>query len=250
MLSELLARLVEAVARISDREPTVVERRVQLLQAILQLTDADVGHWSWGRGHPDHENIAPIAVLETGYGPGEFARLLRDAMTPEAIADFQTPLLRFIRPDGTLSATRRDLVGDADWQTNYFGRALRAIGRDSWSHAVRYSTNDTWSCLFIARKIGEPELGADERDLLDIALCRVPWLQAISDEWLPPSALLNLTARQRTVLTMVLDGDSRKVIAKKLRLSEATVNTHLASLFRHFKVGSAMEIAALFLRSR
>lgn len=44
--------------------------------------------------------------------------------------------------------------------------------------------------------------------------------------------LNSLTASEVKILTQLLDGDSNKVIAKKLNISERTVKAHLTSIFR------------------
>ena len=63
-------------------------------------------------------------------------------------------------------------------------------------------------------------------------------------------AFAGLTPRQRLVMLMLLDGLARKTIALRLGISEDTVGDHIKSIYTHFKVNSAGELAAFFLRSR
>jgi DNA-binding NarL/FixJ family response regulator len=51
-------------------------------------------------------------------------------------------------------------------------------------------------------------------------------------------------------MLMLLDGSTRKQIAQDLAISEDTVNDHVKLIYQHFKIGSATELAALFLRGR
>jgi DNA-binding CsgD family transcriptional regulator len=51
-------------------------------------------------------------------------------------------------------------------------------------------------------------------------------------------------------MLMLLDGLARKTIAVRLSITEDTVGDHLKSIYAHFGVGSASQLAALFLRDR
>jgi DNA-binding NarL/FixJ family response regulator len=55
----------------------------------------------------------------------------------------------------------------------------------------------------------------------------------------PPSPELpGLTRRQLDVLRLLIEGKSNKLICRELELSESTVKTHLASVFRHLGASS------------
>ena len=49
-------------------------------------------------------------------------------------------------------------------------------------------------------------------------------------------ALQALTPRQRSVLALLVKGQSNKAIARELRLGEGTVKVHMAALFRSLSV--------------
>lgn len=63
---------------------------------------------------------------------------------------------------------------------------------------------------------------------------------------------LGLTPRQTDVLRMLIRGQSNKLICRSLQLSESTVKTHLAAVFRQLEVTSRTQavavVAALGLR--
>lgn len=54
----------------------------------------------------------------------------------------------------------------------------------------------------------------------------------------PTEALLGLSPRQLDVLRLLIDGKANKVICRELELSESTVKTHLAAIFRRLEVNS------------
>lgn len=65
----------------------------------------------------------------------------------------------------------------------------------------------------------------------------------------PEQALMQfLTARQRDVLKLLVEGCANKDIARKLQLGEGTVKIHMASLFRSLKVQNRSAAAAVGAR--
>jgi DNA-binding NarL/FixJ family response regulator len=54
----------------------------------------------------------------------------------------------------------------------------------------------------------------------------------------PAVASLGLSPRQLDVLRLLIDGKSNKLICRELDLSESTVKTHLAAIFRKLEVSS------------
>src|SRR5262249_17231606 len=57
-----------------------------------------------------------------------------------------------------------------------------------------------------------------------------------------------LSPRLRQTLTALLEGDSEKQTARRLRLSVNTVHEYVTALYRHFGVASRAELLAPFLR--
>ena len=51
-----------------------------------------------------------------------------------------------------------------------------------------------------------------------------------------PSTIASMTPRQREVLTLLVQGQSNKAIARGLQLGEGTVKIHMAALFRSLGV--------------
>jgi two-component system response regulator TtrR len=59
--------------------------------------------------------------------------------------------------------------------------------------------------------------------------------------------ILNLSPRQRQVLSCLLAGNSLKEVAQKLELSAHTVGDYVKQIYKHFAVSSRAELAALFI---
>jgi DNA-binding NarL/FixJ family response regulator len=100
---------------------------------------------------------------------------------------------------------------------------------------------------FIAKSTSADTLLADLRRVLAGEPCR-PRLRPVADfgstETLAASAL-HMTPRQIDVLTHLCRGRSNKAIARDLGMSDNTVRTHLAVIFKELGARSRTEVAFL-----
>ena len=64
----------------------------------------------------------------------------------------------------------------------------------------------------------------------------------------PAAGLTDLTPRQRDVLRLLIEGKTNKLICRELELSESTVKTHLASIFR--RLGATSRTQAVVAAAR
>jgi DNA-binding NarL/FixJ family response regulator len=86
------------------------------------------------------------------------------------------------------------------------------------------------------------------RRVLDGSACPSPTLpapppavvdaEAQAAETATAGGLTDLTPRQRDVLRLLIEGKTNKLICRELALSESTVKTHLASIFRRLGANS------------
>jgi len=85
----------------------------------------------------------------------------------------------------------------------------------------------------LAASVSEPPTPADNS-----VLARVP----------TPDPHLHLTPRQIEVLALLARGSSNKMIARQLDVAEATVKTHLTTIYRALNVSSRGQASAIALR--
>lgn len=243
--------LLGAVVEVANGSSELAERRQLMLESLAELVAADAGLWAWGYGRPEDANVATLAALQVGLSIEQLSKLQEFSLSKQSTLEFQMPLMRFLDEGGILCATRRDVICDSQWNENsWVWQSVRGIGKDAWLHSVRYGVKDAWSSVLMFRNVGRPEFEAPQKELLYRAIATVNWLWANQYEGQGSKTFASITPRQRTVMWMLLDGLSRRAIAEKLNISEDTVGDHIKAIYERFRVNSATELAALFLRSK
>ncbi len=242
--------LIQSIVRIGDAYDLLVDRRQAVLDLLLEILKARFATWAWGYGDLSGTEIQPIAMLTSGYSQDEMVVFCKLGLDPETERTFRRPIWDRMNGSSHSTVVRRDIFGDFDWAQSKMRDYLQEIQADEWIHALRYQMRGVWSNMCLIRHVGEPEFNANDTMILDLAMQSISWLHATAEESLPSDALEGLTDKQRLVTLLLLDGFSRKLIATHLSITEDTVGDHIKSIFRHFKVNSAMELSAFFLRNK
>lgn len=189
---------------------------------------------------------------ENGFDRAAFERILAE----EAAEITASPLIAeyFHRPTGADGAgvIRADLVPDGEWYpTPYFERIQLALGFDhslvSFLALPNKAGANNGICLcrgadirrdFDPRdRVRIQEANAAITSLLDGPLARF-------DEPCPT----RLPPRVRQVLTCLLEGDSDKQVAVRLRISPHTVNQYVKTIFTRFGVTTRAELLARWIK--
>ncbi len=245
---ELVSRLLE----ITHQHSSLTDRRQATLECLTSLLDARAGHWTWGYGDVIQSSVQPVAIFTYGYEPQDLAVISQMGLDSEIDQALRFPILNKMSEVAQSVDTRRCIFSDENWENATMRKYLLQIHADEWLHAVRYETLNSWSNMFFIRSLGQPPFEEEHRHLLDVSLSAIPWLRA-STNMEPESSrkpIGKLTDRQRTVMLLLLDGQSRKQIASNLGITEETVGDHIKQIYVNFQVNSAVELAALFLRNR
>lgn len=104
------------------------------------------------------------------------------------------------------------------------------------------------SICAVYRPPGSPPFTVRESRIVHIILSEVPWLHALGWPEDRGVTVPRLTQRQRLVLNLMLEGQSRKIIADHMSISIHTVGEYIKAVYRHFKVQSQAELITRFRR--
>jgi DNA-binding CsgD family transcriptional regulator len=248
--SARIAAFVACVVRILDAKKSSSDRREATLKLLVDSFEADKAHWAWGRGDASGKIVSPLGIIMVGYEDNERIEFQRMATHPRMEQEFRQPIVRRMGNRLRDSVSKYELMTSEQWSTSIMRECFEQMGMDSWLHSLRFANEHVWSNMLILRRKGKPEFSASDAAFLDFAMEAIPFLHATVEEVDSPEKIHRLTPRQRTVMTLLLDGHSRKKIASRLEVSPDTVNDHIKAIFREFHVSSSTELAAIFLRGK
>lgn len=145
-----------------------------------------------------------------------------------------------------VTRTRRQLVSDDEWfRSDSFQQYRRpgGIGYEMTS-LLRMSDDGAVSVIAANRAAGDVDYSSRERRFLRFFHREIGLLLrgALATETEPaPDAL---PPRLRQTLACLVEGDSEKQIADRLKLSQATVHQYVTMLYRRFQVRSRAQLLA------
>ena len=225
---------------------------LHLLQGAARLTGAQVGVGGEIRITPDGPQM--LRPIDFGWaGERERASFLRyQAENCLASDHLFARFVERLRRAGRVTVRRDQLIPDSEWYRSvHFNEYVRVCGIDHnlvSLHAASQVAPASLSLINVYRSPGERAF--DRRSLrlvhlLQRELCpRIGRQLASARE---PSAA-DLAPRARETLQCLLDGDSAKQAASRLRISHETVNQYVKTIYRHFGVNSRGELLALWAR--
>lgn len=242
--------LISTVAKVANARLELSKCRSEILTRLVEMVESIGGMWSWGVADEAAASVAPVATIAVGFTSEEKTAVLNMGLDPTMHEEFRIPVMKQMQGRSQCTTLRTDLYDDRQWKTTRMYAHQAAEGCDEWVHCIRNSGLETWSSLWMMRRIGEPPFLPADQQLIDLAMGSIPWLSATLDNSLPVDSSVALTARQRAVLMMQLDGLSRKEISDRLQISLDTVGDHTKKIYEHFGINTSGELAALFLRNR
>jgi DNA-binding CsgD family transcriptional regulator len=146
-----------------------------------------------------------------------------------------------------LTHSRDQLFSDAEWTASEAGRAWHAAGFDHFLCSICPLAGGSYSGVRFHRRLGRPPFTARERAVVELLFPNVPWLHPGRETTGCSKGAAALSPRERQVMLLLLGGDSRKQVARKLKLSEHTVADYLKVIYRKLNVSSRAELLAKHL---
>jgi DNA-binding CsgD family transcriptional regulator len=160
------------------------------------------------------------------------------------------PYLAAVERGGGPALTRADILPDADWYRSAYYRDYQgSSGADAMMYCANQRTAAGWlSGLALVRPTRESDFAPRARSVVQEAYAAVvPLIGGPLAGFDDPSPA-DLPPRVRAVLRCLLEGDSDKQIAARLRISRYTVNQYTKALYRHFEVSARSELLARWVR--
>ena len=217
----------------------------RMLEGLCELIGVAVAVGGEGRWLRPRPSIEVISTFEVGFDSR--AHDLYMAYHRE-VGPGGDPIFRALRHlrGRHVVRTRRDIVSDASWYgSTTWNDFHRPIHIDDQLTSV-YQVGDTGAIHVIAlhRAANERDFSPRQQRLLSFFHTELGSLisRSLVSEAEPRAD--TLSPRLRQTLACLLEGDSEKQIASRLRVSQATTHEYVTALYRHFDVRSRAQLMA------
>jgi DNA-binding CsgD family transcriptional regulator len=250
LTNEDMGRVIRLLGQSTVPGDSLPCQRRKLCAALANLVDADI--WVWTHAQTDGQSDgAAYAMMDEGWSsPEQKGRFLNCINRPYVAQKIVIPMLESYMVDGVTHATCRrvDIIPDAYYYNSEFhADCLSHTGLDDLIVTAKLLPHRRISTLSMHRHAGRQRFTERDRDIVHLVTSEVPWLHSRGHNVPATNATLRLSARLRSVLLLLLSGDSRKQIATRLEISEHTLSDYIKAIHRHYKVNSRNELVARFI---
>ncbi len=234
------------LGEIAGMTSDISARRRRLCEKLSALIDADVWGWLLVRDDPSEVDLVGYSFIEGGWAASEDEQRMiyhHGTMSPD---------VRIINDavrgkSYHATSARTDLISDQRWDDSaLLTRHFRPAGINEFMLSVYPLGDQILSSMIFLRRLGKPPFGAREKALAHLIVGQIDWLHRADPKVEISKIAPSLTLRQRQVLFMLLEGDGRKQIARKLRISTHTAADHIQAVYEHFQVNSQSELLSYF----
>jgi DNA-binding CsgD family transcriptional regulator len=145
----------------------------------------------------------------------------------------------------TITFTRHEAVADADWfHSDHFRQVRKPLGLGpSLYIKIHAQLIDRTTIVMLARESGGDAFSQRDAYLVDLCLSEMAWPFSPEMTYVDPK-VERLQPRLKKVMTLLLEGDSEKQVAYKLKLSPHTVHEYVKNLYSELGVNSRGELLA------
>jgi DNA-binding CsgD family transcriptional regulator len=155
------------------------------------------------------------------------------------------------RPTPGATIPRQQIVPDREWYRSFdYQMVCRTMGTDALVHSfcAMAGAHDHFDGMAVCRAAGGPTFHEREVSLVNLAHQEVARLVGGPLARFDEPAPSRLPPRVRQVLRCLLEGDGDKQVAKRLALSQYTVNQYTKHIYRYFSVNGRTELLARWIR--
>lgn len=249
--ADSVAALILAVAQAADPALplSLAERRVALFRAVGELIEADLWTWVTGTRNPDHHGDAMhTRYVDHGFrSDEERGEYLRISLHPDLAPVAYAALTDAMNRGTSITLSRTQLVDETCDPGRRVMQEWEAAGFGDFIISAYPLGGQGHTALGYHRRYGRPKFSEADRQIVSLAFERVPWLHQSNTPAETAAQVIKLSPRERQVISCLMKGDSRKQVARVLKLSEHTITDYVKALYRKFGVNSRAELLAKFL---
>ncbi len=222
-------------------------KKRELMDGLCRLIDADSWAWGLAKDADPGEPSVHLSLFHGGFTDETFAMFTQAYAHPQ-MTEIHAPFVEELRrTGGHLTRLRQqiDPLGRA-WQ-NDAAKYWKAANISGLIMSIYPTGREFLSTIGIYRRVSAPLFTERESRIAHVVLGGVSWLHR--DGAPECSALPRLTARQRMVAGLLIQGYSRQRIADHFSISLHTANEYVKRVYELFRVNSQASLVAHFNRS-
>ena len=223
--------------------------RRHMVSGLCRLTDAQLVFGGEARIEPEGL-MSAVHFADQGW-PNTATRSYYLAWLKDPRVLDNPPLRRFcLLPGQRLTRIRKQLIDDRTFfKSVFFNEMMRPFDMGDGLLSRHTPPGRDWChVLVFNRLLGDGRFGRREHRLIHLFQLEIAPLQGLALATSEQPGSVGLAPRLRQTLESLLEGDSEKQTARRLRLSVNTVHEYVTTLYRLFGVCSRAELLARFLR--
>lgn len=240
--------MIRLVGDVAASRGDANEKRRVLMDGLIRLIEAQRWFWTLSSRDLIEPGKRPLytAVSHGGFEEGQFPKLLKAIDHPGSWGIFSSMTKEIRQRDHHLTWTRHQMDSEDHFSREGVKELWHEAGVGDLMISVCPLPTGDLSAVGIYRHVGEETFDGRAARMAHIVLAEVPWLHETAWSEERKALLPNLSPRRRSVLNLVLEGQSRKEMASSLGISAHTLDGYVKDIFRHFRVHSQAELIARF----
>jgi DNA-binding CsgD family transcriptional regulator len=251
-MQEMAITDVERVIALLNRacDPTVsitpLDRRRLVAEEVAKFVETDI--WIWSTACINSKNAGDamtVRFLDGGWQNEDERTTFYGLLTSPEVCRAQHRVADVMHSKQPQTFLRQDFISPAIWDS--IKAAWNGAGFGHFIICIYPLNADFASGIAFHRRFGRPDFCERQRMIVQTVFHQVDWLHRDGCDVPAGASVLQLSPRERQVLICLLSGNSRKEIAKKLDLSEHTINDYVKQIHTHFNVNSRSELLSLFI---
>jgi len=237
--------IVDLLGRVAVLDADIHGKRRFLMNGLARMLRADIWMWLLVNVEGSDQNLMAFMALSDGWENESSLLKFSEGTVSPAVAFLNDRLS--VAP-GHRTQRRSDVVPDKLWFSSELVRKYwEPSGCGEFINSKYPLGNGILSSVTLIRKPGRPNFTRREVCIFHLVTEEIDWLHRQGSNAPAGSRVGRLSTRQRQVLLQLLAGDSTKQIARKLCLSNYTINDHIKTIYARFGVSGRGELLSQFL---